>query len=50
MLCILDILLLLQKIGDGFDDLGEVWNEPPVITSQPEETMDMMHKPWRLPI
>jgi hypothetical protein len=50
MLHIPDILLLLQKIDDGFGNLGEVWDEPSVLTRKPEETADLMHSPWRLPI
>jgi hypothetical protein len=46
MLSIPNIILLLQKIGDGFGNLVEVQNEPLVITSEPEETVDLMHSPW----
>jgi hypothetical protein len=44
------LLLFLQKVGDGFDDLGKVWDEPMIIVSQSEKTADLMHSPWRLPI
>jgi hypothetical protein len=50
-LCIPDILLLfLQKINDGFGDLGEVRDEFLIITDQFDETVDLIHSPWRLPI
>jgi hypothetical protein len=44
------VLLILQKVSVGFGNPGEVWDEPLVITSQPEETVDLMHSPWMLPI
>jgi hypothetical protein len=51
MLCILDVLLIvLQKISDGFDDFTEVRDESAIIASQPEETANLMYSPWRLPI
>jgi hypothetical protein len=51
MLCILDkLLLILQKISDGFGNLGEVQDESVIIASQCEKTMDLMHSPWQHPI
>jgi hypothetical protein len=44
------LLLFLQMVSDGFDDLGKVWDEPMIIVSQSEKTADLMHSHWRLPI
>jgi hypothetical protein len=50
-LCIPDILhIFLQNISDGFSDLREFQDESSIITSQSEETTDLMHNPWWLPI
>jgi hypothetical protein len=43
-----NILLFLQKISDRFGNLGEVQDESMIIASQSEETVDLMHSPWRL--
>jgi hypothetical protein len=43
-------LLFLQKIRNGFDNLGEVWNKSAIVASQAEKASDLMHGPWRLPI
>jgi hypothetical protein len=51
MLYIPDILLLyLQKISDGFGNLGEVWDECVIVASQSEKTANLIHSPWWLPI
>jgi hypothetical protein len=51
MLCILDKLLhFLQKISDGFDNLGEVCDESAIIANQSEKIADLMHSSWRLSI
>jgi hypothetical protein len=50
-LCIPDkFLLFLQKISDGFGNLGEVWNKSTIIVSQAEKVAVLMHSPWWLPI
>jgi hypothetical protein len=41
-------LIFLQKISDGFGNLGEVWNKPAIVASQAEKTADLMHNPWWL--
>jgi hypothetical protein len=51
MLYIPDILLhFLQKISDGFGDLGEIWDESSIVASQSKEIADLMHSPWWLSI
>jgi hypothetical protein len=51
MFCILDkFLLFLQKISDGFRNLGEVRNKSTLVASQAEKAADLMHNPWLLPI
>jgi hypothetical protein len=51
MLCILDkLLIFLQKISNGFDNLREVQNKSAIVASQAEKAADLMHSPWRLPI
>jgi hypothetical protein len=44
------LLIFLQKISDGFDNLGEVWNKSAIVASQAEKVVDLMHSPWQLPI
>jgi hypothetical protein len=43
-------LLFIQKIRNGFGNLGEVQNKYVIIASQAEKASDLMHSPWRLPI
>jgi hypothetical protein len=43
-------LLFLQKICNGFGNLGEVWNKSVIVASQAEKASDLMHSHWRLPI
>jgi hypothetical protein len=46
MLSILDkFLLFLQKISDGFGNLGEVWNKPAIVARQAEKAADLMNSP-----
>jgi hypothetical protein len=45
-LCIPDkFLIFLQKISDGFGNIGEVWNKHAIVASQAEKTADLMHNP-----
>jgi hypothetical protein len=51
MLSILNkFLLFLQKIRNGFGNLGEVQNKSTIVASQADKASDLMHSPWRLPI
>jgi hypothetical protein len=51
MLGILDnFLLFIQKITNGFGNLGEVQNKTVIVATQAEKTMKVMHSPLRLPI
>jgi hypothetical protein len=43
-------LLFLQKICNGFGNLGEFRNKYAIVASQVENASDLMHGPWRLPI
>jgi hypothetical protein len=43
-------LFFLQKIHNGFGNLGEVRNKSVIVASQAEKASDLMHNPWRLPI
>jgi hypothetical protein len=44
------LLLYLQKSCDEFSNLEEIQDESSIVTNQPEETADLMHSPWRVPI
>jgi hypothetical protein len=44
------LLLFLQKTSDEFSNLEEIQDESSIVTNQPEETADLMHSPWRVPI
>jgi hypothetical protein len=44
------LLIFLQKISNGFGNLGEVQNKSTIVASQAEKDADLMHSPWRLPI
>jgi hypothetical protein len=44
------LISLLQQSSNWLHDLGEVWNEPSIIASQPKETSYLRHRCWRLPI
>jgi hypothetical protein len=51
MLCVLDkLLIFLQKISDGFDNLEEVQNKSATVAYQAEKTANLMHSLWWLPI
>jgi hypothetical protein len=43
-------LLFLQKIRNGFGNLGEIWNKSTIVASQAKKASDLMHSPSRLPI
>jgi hypothetical protein len=46
MLCVLDkLLMFIQKISDGFGNLGEFWNKSAIVASQAEKAVDLMHSP-----
>jgi hypothetical protein len=44
------ISLFLQKISDGFGNLGEVQNKSTIVARQVEKVADLMHSSWRLSI
>jgi hypothetical protein len=43
------LVSLLQQFSNWLHDLGEVQNEPSIITSQPKETWYLRHRCWWLP-
>jgi hypothetical protein len=43
-------LLFLQKIRDGFGNLGKVQKKSVIVASQAEKASDLMHSPWWPPI
>jgi hypothetical protein len=44
------LFTILQQIGDGLSNLGEIWNEHSIVAIQSTKTVDLVHRFVRLPI
>jgi hypothetical protein len=39
------LLIFLQKISNGFDNFGEVWNKSVIVAREAEKAVNLMHSP-----